>query len=284
MACRCGNFNIDCVPNATLRRDDGSSSGHPLFSCAPTPQSFDVFNGGAGQTCFGTLSSVPKRFPARGKMADSAISRTIGTPARAGDRGDPCRRIASAARRPRGPPRATATPPRGHGPRQETGIAPAPRYPRSEGCGAGGRAGCCEEGRSGRRGSGVAAGLAVARTCMVTSLSSSITSLVRKSAPIVALYALLNFRFTNWFISEVLPTLRDGKSKAVRERASGRARCARVRTRVGRARVWGGVRRARGESARGPKYITAMRRRPPASPARAPPRGPATLRTRCHPG
>lgn len=45
-------------------------------------------------------------------------------------------------------------------------------------------------------------------TCMVTSLSSTITSFVRKSAPIVALYWLLNFLFTYWFISEVFPTLK----------------------------------------------------------------------------
>ena len=43
---------------------------------------------------------------------------------------------------------------------------------------------------------------------MVTSLSSTCTSLVRKSAPIVALYWLENFLFTYWFISDVLPTLR----------------------------------------------------------------------------
>eukprot|EP00960_Hanusia_phi_P053427 762066-Hanusia_phi.AAC.2 len=33
-------------------------------------------------------------------------------------------------------------------------------------------------------------------TCMVTSLSSTLTSLVKKSAPMVALYWLLNFLFT----------------------------------------------------------------------------------------
>lgn len=43
-------------------------------------------------------------------------------------------------------------------------------------------------------------------TCIVTSLSSTMTSFVRKSAPIVALYWLLNRLFTNWFISDVLPT------------------------------------------------------------------------------
>lgn len=44
-------------------------------------------------------------------------------------------------------------------------------------------------------------------TCIVTSLSSTITSFVRKSAPIVALYWLLNFLFTYWFIRDVFPTL-----------------------------------------------------------------------------
>lgn len=47
-----------------------------------------------------------------------------------------------------------------------------------------------------------------ALTCIVTSLSSTITSFVRKSAPIVALYWLLNFLFTYWFMSDVLPTLK----------------------------------------------------------------------------
>ena len=46
-----------------------------------------------------------------------------------------------------------------------------------------------------------------ARTCIVTSLSSTMTSLVRKSAPMVALYCDVNFLFTYWFISEVFPTL-----------------------------------------------------------------------------
>eukprot|EP00043_Microstomoeca_roanoka_P017559 m.184060 g.184060 ORF g.184060 m.184060 type:complete len:137 (+) comp16661_c10_seq3:3279-3689(+) len=41
---------------------------------------------------------------------------------------------------------------------------------------------------------------------MVTSLSSTVTSFVRKSAPMVALYWLLNLRFTYWFIKDVLPT------------------------------------------------------------------------------
>lgn len=44
-------------------------------------------------------------------------------------------------------------------------------------------------------------------TCMVTIRSSTITSLVRKSAPMVALYWLVNFLLTYWFISDVLPTL-----------------------------------------------------------------------------
>ena len=44
-------------------------------------------------------------------------------------------------------------------------------------------------------------------TCMVTRRSSTMTSFVRKSAPIVALYWLLNFLLTYWFINEVLPTL-----------------------------------------------------------------------------
>lgn len=43
-------------------------------------------------------------------------------------------------------------------------------------------------------------------TCNVKSLSSNWTSLVRKSAPMVALYWLLNFRFTYWFIKDVFPT------------------------------------------------------------------------------
>jgi len=44
-------------------------------------------------------------------------------------------------------------------------------------------------------------------TCIVTIRSSTITSLVRKSAPMVALYWLVNFLLTYWFISDVLPTL-----------------------------------------------------------------------------
>ena len=47
---------------------------------------------------------------------------------------------------------------------------------------------------------------AVSQICMVTSRSSTMTSLVRKSAPMVALYWLENLRLTYWFISEVLPT------------------------------------------------------------------------------
>lgn len=45
-------------------------------------------------------------------------------------------------------------------------------------------------------------------TCMVTDRSSILTSFVRKSAPIVALYWLENFFVTNWFMRDVLPTLR----------------------------------------------------------------------------
>ena len=41
----------------------------------------------------------------------------------------------------------------------------------------------------------------------MTSRSSTITSLVRKSAPMVALYWEVNFLFTYWFISDVFPTL-----------------------------------------------------------------------------
>ena len=48
-------------------------------------------------------------------------------------------------------------------------------------------------------------------TCIVTSLSSTMTSFVKKSAPIVALYWLLNFLFTYWFINDVLPTLKKKK-------------------------------------------------------------------------
>lgn len=44
-------------------------------------------------------------------------------------------------------------------------------------------------------------------TCMVTRRSSTRTSLVKKSAPMVALYWLLNFLLTYWFISDVFPTL-----------------------------------------------------------------------------
>src|SRR3989338_6457025 len=47
---------------------------------------------------------------------------------------------------------------------------------------------------------------AVSQICMVTRRSSTITSFVKKSAPMVALYWLLNFLFTYWFIREVLPT------------------------------------------------------------------------------
>ena len=49
-------------------------------------------------------------------------------------------------------------------------------------------------------------GSVVARTCIVTNRSSTRTSLVRKSAPIVALYEALNFLLTYWFIKLVFPT------------------------------------------------------------------------------
>lgn len=52
-----------------------------------------------------------------------------------------------------------------------------------------------------------------ALACMVTSRSSTCTSFVRKSAPMVALYWLLNFLFTYWFISDVLPTLRAARAR-----------------------------------------------------------------------
>ena len=56
---------------------------------------------------------------------------------------------------------------------------------------------------------------------MVTSRSSTITSLVRKSAPMVALYCDVNFLFTYWFISDVFPTLwvggvEEGREKTVK--------------------------------------------------------------------
>ena len=37
-------------------------------------------------------------------------------------------------------------------------------------------------------------------------MSYESSSFVRKSAPIVALYCVLNFLFTYWFIKDVLPT------------------------------------------------------------------------------
>lgn len=43
-------------------------------------------------------------------------------------------------------------------------------------------------------------------TCIVTTRSSTTTSFVKKSAPIVALYWLEKRLFTYWFISDVLPT------------------------------------------------------------------------------
>lgn len=54
-------------------------------------------------------------------------------------------------------------------------------------------------------------------TCIVTRRSSTITSLVKKSAPMVALYWLLNFLFTYWFMSEVFPVLK-GVSWRAREK------------------------------------------------------------------
>lgn len=66
-------------------------------------------------------------------------------------------------------------------------------------------------------GGGVRAAL---RTCIVTSRSSTITSFVRKSAPIVALYWLLNFLFTYWFIREVFPTLHTHTHTRSRESGS----------------------------------------------------------------
>lgn len=86
------------------------------------------------------------------------------------------------------------------------------------------------------------------RACMVTSRSSTCTSFVRKSAPMVALYWLLNFLFTYWFISDVLPTLRAARSKrrggvsaaaaaaaaaAPAARAGGGARCSQSRCLIG---------------------------------------------------
>ena len=49
-------------------------------------------------------------------------------------------------------------------------------------------------------------------TCMVTDRSSILTSFVKKSAPMVALYWLENFFVTNWFIRDVLPTLMEQRS------------------------------------------------------------------------
>merc|ERR1719272_2296416 len=47
---------------------------------------------------------------------------------------------------------------------------------------------------------------AVSQICIVTNRSSTMTSFVRKSAPMVALYWLENLLFTYRFINEVLPT------------------------------------------------------------------------------
>ena len=59
----------------------------------------------------------------------------------------------------------------------------------------------------------------------MTSLSSTITSFVRKSAPIVALYCDVNFLLTYWFINDVFPTLTgERERKREREREGGRER------------------------------------------------------------
>ena len=65
-------------------------------------------------------------------------------------------------------------------------------------------------------------------TCMVTSRSSTITSLVRKSAPIVALYCDVNFLLTYWFINDVLPTLMGGGREGERGRKRHSLLCATV--------------------------------------------------------
>ena len=52
---------------------------------------------------------------------------------------------------------------------------------------------------------------------MVTRRSLTVTSLVKKSAPMVALYWLLNFLVTYWFISDVLPTLQGESEQEGRE-------------------------------------------------------------------
>lgn len=57
-----------------------------------------------------------------------------------------------------------------------------------------------------------------ALTCMVTFLSSISISLVKKSAPMVALYSLENLRCTYWFMRDVFPTLCDTMGKVRREK------------------------------------------------------------------
>ena len=66
----------------------------------------------------------------------------------------------------------------------------------------------------------------VSQICKVTSLSSIITSFVKKSAPIVALYWLEKRLLTYWFIKEVLPTLQfvnnNGQKLKIREERKNR--------------------------------------------------------------
>ena len=76
------------------------------------------------------------------------------------------------------------------------------------------------------------------RTCMVTFRSSTNTSFVRKSAPMVALYWMENLRLTYWFMSEVLPTLRvwaadthKNKTYAIAQRERRASCSARLRVR-----------------------------------------------------
>ena len=52
---------------------------------------------------------------------------------------------------------------------------------------------------------------------MVTKRSSTMTSLVKKSAPMVALYCEVNFLLTYWFISDVLPTLEERERERKKE-------------------------------------------------------------------
>jgi len=60
-------------------------------------------------------------------------------------------------------------------------------------------------------------------TCIVTGRPSTTTSLVRKSAPMVALYWALNFLDTYWFIKDVLPTLEVGGCAGSERRGGERA-------------------------------------------------------------